>query len=256
MRNFMEAKLYKYSAFTLAEVLITLGIIGVVAAITLPALINKYQTAQYETGVKRTYAIVTNGFRTLIAQEGSELNNIGIFVDDESVYNEKLDEAVRKIFKVIKTCKTGDTVNCPGYDVKYIKSPTGKVKHDFDAGTYFIVYLNDGTILRIENYKCETTPESSICAWILADINGEKGPNTFGKDVFALSRLTPRGTLYPDASLEFVKATNAEILYWRNNAEQCGNPDKKISESNTDEISGQNCLARIIENNWKIDYLD
>ncbi len=243
--------------FTLAEVLITLGIIGVVAAMTMPSLINKYKISQYETGIKRTYSVVTNGFRNMIAGEGSELDNLGIFSDNVDVFNEELDKALRKYFKVVKICKIGDTASCPGYDVKYLKSNTGTSISRFKADSYLIVYLSDGTMFSVENKKCEPTtekPDVKICAWILADINGEKAPNTYGKDVFGLSSLTNQGTLFPDASREYFEAYNS--YYWRNNSNQCGEPDKKVSKSSESEISGQNCLARIMENSWKIDYLD
>ena len=47
-------------AFTLAEALITLGIIGVVAAITIPMLYSKYQKLVIEEGLKKTYSDLAN----------------------------------------------------------------------------------------------------------------------------------------------------------------------------------------------------
>ena len=47
-------------AFTIAEVLITLGIIGVVAALTLPMLISKYQLKVFETAFKKQYSVIQN----------------------------------------------------------------------------------------------------------------------------------------------------------------------------------------------------
>ena len=57
----------KNNAFTLAEVLITLGIIGVVIAMTLPSLIGKWQKQVFVNKVKYTYSILANAF--LLAQE-------------------------------------------------------------------------------------------------------------------------------------------------------------------------------------------
>lgn len=48
----------KKFGFTLAEVLITLGIIGVIAALTLPSLIQKKQTKELETGLKVAYSLI------------------------------------------------------------------------------------------------------------------------------------------------------------------------------------------------------
>ena len=53
----------KRNAFTLAEVLITLGIIGVVAAITIPGLATKIQRRQLETQVKADFAIIQQAIR-------------------------------------------------------------------------------------------------------------------------------------------------------------------------------------------------
>ena len=58
------------AAFTLAEVLITLGIIGVVAALTIPTLIAKHQKKVFATRVKQTYSIVSNAFLSSVADNG------------------------------------------------------------------------------------------------------------------------------------------------------------------------------------------
>ena len=52
-------------AFTLAEVLITLGIIGVVAAITLPTLIKNYKNHVYVTLLKQDVSILENSFKRI-----------------------------------------------------------------------------------------------------------------------------------------------------------------------------------------------
>lgn len=50
------------TAFTLAEVLITLGIIGIIAAMTIPALVGKYQKIAHVNQMKNTYTIISNAF--------------------------------------------------------------------------------------------------------------------------------------------------------------------------------------------------
>ncbi|MEE3350319.1 MAG: type II secretion system protein, partial [Candidatus Gastranaerophilaceae bacterium] len=57
-------------AFTLAEVLITLGIIGVVAALTLPALIQNYQKQVYVNALKKSVSTLENGFKMALAEDG------------------------------------------------------------------------------------------------------------------------------------------------------------------------------------------
>ena len=105
------------NAFTLAEVLITLGVIGVVAALTLPTVINEHRISQWETALKRDYTVLSQGFRKLMADYGCDtLECTGIFstITDEEGNEvgdqDKLDESVRSAFHVVKSFKRGD---CP-----------------------------------------------------------------------------------------------------------------------------------------------
>ncbi len=66
----VNSSLKKVVAFTLAEVLITLGIIGIVAAITLPALINHYEKKETISKLKKVYAVLTNTTQMAINEHG------------------------------------------------------------------------------------------------------------------------------------------------------------------------------------------
>ena len=74
-------------AFTLAEVLITLAIIGVVAALTLPSVIQNFKERQYVSQLKKTYSVLQNAFQMAIAEHGTldqwGLTNTVIGVDEE-----------------------------------------------------------------------------------------------------------------------------------------------------------------------------
>ena len=60
----------KKFGFTLAEVLITLGVIGVVAAITLPILTKNYQKHVWVNQLKANYSIINQGFAKIMADDG------------------------------------------------------------------------------------------------------------------------------------------------------------------------------------------
>src|SRR5574344_762048 len=60
----------KRTAFTLAEVLIVLGIIGIVASMTIPTLMNKVAKQEYVAGLKKFYSTQMNGWAQLLADEG------------------------------------------------------------------------------------------------------------------------------------------------------------------------------------------
>jgi prepilin-type N-terminal cleavage/methylation domain-containing protein len=61
---------YMKKAFTLAEVLITLGIIGIVAALTMPALMANYRKKVLETRIKKFYSVINQSVRMKQAQDG------------------------------------------------------------------------------------------------------------------------------------------------------------------------------------------
>ena len=74
-------KIFKKSlAFTLAEVLITIGVIGVVAAITLPSLITKSRKVMVENRLKDTYSILANATRLAEGEFGADQLNLSLFL--------------------------------------------------------------------------------------------------------------------------------------------------------------------------------
>ena len=135
------------------------------------------------------------------------------------------------------------------------------------SASEYVAYLADGTMMSISNSKCEPTAYMGetklkyLCARVSVDINGESSPNTNGQDFFQLVNMNEKGDIYPDTSLEWAKsqvgAENALTYpsYWRNKPAQCGTPGVTIAKDSTAAISGSNCLARIIESGWKMDYL-
>src|SRR5574344_780724 len=70
----------KRKAFTLAEVLIVLGIIGIVAAMTIPTLMNKVAKQEYVTELRKFYSTQMNGWAKLLADEGvDKLEDTSVF---------------------------------------------------------------------------------------------------------------------------------------------------------------------------------
>ena len=73
----------KFKAFTLAEILITIGIIGIIAAITIPNLITRYQKAKVETQLKAFISIINNAARLSIVDNG----DIDGWIQSEKTYS-------------------------------------------------------------------------------------------------------------------------------------------------------------------------
>lgn len=163
---------------------------------------------------------------------------------------DKLDEAMRTAFKIVKSYKRGE------YEGKVAKYLKGSQIVTYENKYYYFT-LNDGAEIWITGSstgQC-TSLNGTSCAYLIIDINGKVPPNTLGKDVFVLGYLTNYGDIIPEVSRKWEKYSQISSQYWRNKPEQCGTSNKKLKDETITRISGQNCLARIMENNWRMDYL-
>ncbi len=187
----------KKPAFTLAEVLITLAIIGVVAAMTIPILVANYQEKVFVTKLKHTYSILNSAFDMAIKEYGP-INFWGANnrYDIEPIYN----KIMPQFLKILKTCEASNYEKiytaCWGKDYyklnkSHLDNP-GRMKKTF--------ILNNGTSIKFlgangdnaaevwcQAYK-NSTEERELyfrnCGTITVDLNGSASPNQIGKDVF------------------------------------------------------------------------
>lgn len=74
----------KIKAFTLAEVLITLGIIGIVAAMTLPIIVGKYQERVLVTAAQKAYSIMSNALTKWNAEHEVVGEYVSLFTSAQS----------------------------------------------------------------------------------------------------------------------------------------------------------------------------
>ena len=157
-------------AFTLAEGLITLAIIGVVASLTIPTLMKSYQKQQWITGYKSTFSIINQATHMIMADNNTAL--LGVFSDTQSMYN-----AYLPYLHVIKKCENQQPKgNC--FASNY-QSLNGNYSVHIDEHLYnYSVILSNGASLAF--YSC--LHGSEIWAFIMIDVNGPKGPNIEGKD--------------------------------------------------------------------------
>lgn len=189
-------------AFTLAEVLITLGIIGVVAAMTLPALINKTHGAQYRTALQKSYSILQQALQSLNADQG--------FVAKRDTYaNRTFANYYKQYFKIAKDCNLTDCISRSTDDESgsdaviknyktYSKSRYVESRY-FDDGQFI---LTDGMVLLIEDNTAlmgEGNNNSGVGAmFITVDVNGyNKKPNAWGHDLFTFQIMNDSGKLLP-----------------------------------------------------------
>jgi prepilin-type N-terminal cleavage/methylation domain-containing protein len=170
----------KKAAFTLAEVLITLGIIGVVAALTLPSVIQNAQRRELQTGLKKGYSTIAQALDMYYYDNGERLTNADV---------RQLRPILMKYIKDIKDCKNS---NCVPTDSNIYKNYTGTTNlymSMFDDGQFV---LPDGSFILIDNGG------GSNYLFISIDVNGyKKGPNRLGQDLFMFQILNSNGKLTP-----------------------------------------------------------
>ena len=192
----------KIRAFTLAEVLITLAIIGVVAAMTIPTLIANYKEKALENQFKRSYAVLNQALLSAQSQFGYlprcyyKSNAYSSAISDECA---ELTEKFLSNLKITKTCKdnaykNGCIPEYKGYDD--VLKEQHKDDEDYDEDFWqdyanrncggfntseilnnkTVYVLADGTIIFFY-----TNMSSLIVAF---DVNGNSGPNKWGYDLF------------------------------------------------------------------------
>lgn len=83
----------KKNGFTLAEILVSLGIIGVVSALALPTFMSNTQTRTHETTLNTSVTAIENAIGTILAQDGANTLSESTFVDDG--FMNKLDEVLK-----------------------------------------------------------------------------------------------------------------------------------------------------------------
>lgn len=163
----------KFRAFTLAEVLITLGIIGVVAAMTMPTLINQTNGAQYKAAFKKSLSAISQAVTLNVALDDISFADT-IIGDAGSVTPE--DDGVT----VASLLNSRMNVVNASYISPYESNPT----YPSEAGlvmpaTDTFLAFNDGSIFEFLN---SLSPGSGckmgtkICLGVI-DVNGAKGPN-------------------------------------------------------------------------------
>jgi prepilin-type N-terminal cleavage/methylation domain-containing protein len=160
----------KNFAFTLAEVLITLGIIGVVAALTLPSVINKYRAHVLQKAFKKSYSTFYQAYLSTKAELGVDDVATVYAAYGEHGYS-NADEFVNAFNKNLKTVKT-----IPFYSMENYNG-TRTIDKANDIAFYGVVHtLPDGS-----SYSCFINEHR---VKIFIDTNGPKKPNKYGHDIF------------------------------------------------------------------------
>jgi len=203
--------------FTMAEILLSLTIIGVVAAITLPSLTGNINERTWNTQRKALFARMTqaislmpalNGYGKFTEETDSEGNTSVI---EDTATETFITDGLAKVLKINNICDAEHLADCgitskittmygsvtslplklndlgTYHDISGIKS-TGVAAFETANGESIAVYYNP---ICLGNWKVDGRLRSyvgnDLCANFVFDLNGNKGPNTVGKDIGIMS---------------------------------------------------------------------
>ena len=163
----------EFFAFTLAEVLITLGIIGIVAAITMPSIVSNIQGMQYRSKVKKTYSTLVQAGS--LAKANYDVDYTTLEDDCTDPANDKL-PASRSACAIFNTFLSGAkyiSETDPAHPKNYFSTIYKTAYHLADGST---VALGSVCLSRYINWsEGQCTPGISG----MIDVNGKTGPNKF-----------------------------------------------------------------------------
>ena len=273
----------KKFGFTLAEVLITLGIIGVVAALTAPALVLSSRNEANAAKLSVVVSNLENAFTTAIAQEGaSSLYGTRMWAAVKNVETPGeggnagamtmgLNSSEEQIARFVG--ELGRYINLNGfkrerYTVYYsnggpyaMTSDGGVGAQEGSIGEGIPIEMKNGAVMFIRAFARNNPADEdeivrlggsyySNAADVFIDVNGKNAPNAIGRDVFVFG-LSERGILYPGGGIDVsIREDNTRDNVW----DRADSGWACLPEQNSVANSGWGCTARIISEGYKMNY--
>lgn len=220
-------------AFTLAEVLITLGIIGIVAAMTLPAIVTDYRQKETVSRLKKTYSTLNQAI--LFTQKDFDLYQYWQ-TPSEIGKDAHFEKYWKPYLKNITICTTAKTCNY-STETPWVYRNGAGVEVTI-AGENVLrqgIYLTDGTFILIGEDNHWISPTNGgleyHMQYIWIDTNGYKPPNMMGKDFFRLIIASDTNKLLADG---------------------ISSSEENINASCSKNSNGSYCAAKIIRDGWEI----
>lgn len=189
-------------AFTLAEVLIVLGVIGIIAEMTIPTVLQNVQTSVTISSLKKVYSTISQAYDLAVTDNGTPDNwNLIGYQDPQGAIN--MYNILAPNLRVIKNCGTG--TGCFSNNYYNLNGTASTSQETLNNRTKFQLVDGSTIAILVKSETCSLSAGTSlalqnICASIIVDINGLKAPNTTGKDTFLFEitkyGVVPRGTSF------------------------------------------------------------
>lgn len=211
--------------FTLAEVLITLGIIGIISALTIPAVLKNYRYHVYSVSIKKAYAQIIDATQSIMNDEmTSNFAATKASMRDSCLVGEELGACyfLGKYFKVRHKCSGGMRTKCVA---DAYKSTSGA-----NAG----IIRADRCIQTTNGFTiCHALNPANSQITLFIDTNGRAEPNMTGVDAFIMN----------------INKDNGYLSDWSDDPADC---NVRSSEYGTIADYATGCLTKVIKNNWNI----
>lgn len=213
--------------FTLAEVLITLGVIGIVAALTMPALIGNYKRKQIVIQLKKVYSSMQQSIQFSQAEYG-DIRDWDWSQDGAKFFTQYLG----KNFNVVKNC--GTEQGCWNSTGILTLSGNEYIPNPLKSSGWSSLMLADGVYISL--YKVENNH-----VHFMVDLNGSKKPDMLGKDIFEM-------TFTAEAFSDGMHVITKPGLYFYG----FGLPRSSLIDNCKKNRSGQYCGALIQYDGWEM----
>lgn len=216
----------KEKAFTLAEVLITLGIIGIVAALTLPTIVQKQNKKSLEVAFKKAYANFYNAYNK------ARINEPPLWDETNDINPEpELAKAIYAEYKHIKKINKKDNEKY----INHLKTYTLK-KGEFPECNQ--IFRNEGSVITPDG-SAVSVSQNCGTNWVVIDTNGlYKGPNAYGHDLFIFT-ISQQGIFLPaERESEGAYDEEGNRLPGYNDTEETRN---KCSKNSVSRVNGVTC---------------
>ncbi len=246
----------KRNGYTIAEAVITMAIVGIVAALTIPTFVSSYRKTTYANSLSAAVSNFNTAMTTMIMKEG--VNDLldtraWLAVESDGVYTLKADSSEEIIEDFYNNIK--NTLALSNYETfekttyKALSDPANDIIEADDLihfttknGVIYMLSVDDvrkslamnevDTLASGGNYH-------NRAAFVHIDVNGTNPPNIQGRDWFRFE-LGTDGHLYPYGGRDHTIYDN-DVEY--DPTEKCVN-----------DRDGSFCAAYLIENRYKMDY--
>ncbi len=240
----------KKFGFTLAEVLITLTVIGIVSALAAPVLVGAFQKSKVGPSLRKMVSTLENANEMLLQQ--NDVEKLSYVASDTDTYLTKLAGLVKGSVAEEKQYSKYDRKTYAGTEYKSAQGSEGTDEEADDAT--FVYNLSGGESIAIQIKETVSKPNNEgsykgIYANFYYDINGaETKPNKIGKDIFMFV-MDDNGSVIANGGKTYASAYSKtpKKIGWEATSGNLACNESKVG-------NGSGCAGSIADNGWKVIY--